>query len=157
LISILVNSTSWLIGYLLVPYNRYLRHPGDPFISSKTLSSTSNPTIGNHGTLAHSKLTSLISEDKASTEKDKESGGTTGSGGSESPKSAGGSESRLDALEKPRFDTSIMPDLPNGRPFKSEMTNGGTWNAANSPWKGALSVPTRDGKSRARSRDYLKQ
>jgi len=64
-----------------------------PFISSKTLSSASGSTLGNQNTLAHAKLTSLITEEKASHEKEKEAGGSGGSGGGESPKSAGGRES----------------------------------------------------------------
>lgn len=64
-------------------------------ISSKTLSSASGSTMtlgmGNQNTLAHAKLTSLISEEKASHEKDKDTG-AGGSGGGESPKSSGGRE-----------------------------------------------------------------
>jgi len=63
----------------------------NPFIRSKTLSSSSSSAGNHNGTLAHSKLTSLITEEKAMNEKDKESGGSAGSGG-DSPKSAGGSE-----------------------------------------------------------------
>jgi hypothetical protein len=47
--------------------------------------------MGNQNTLAHAKLTSLISEEKASHEKDKDTG-AGGNGGGESPKSSGGRE-----------------------------------------------------------------
>lgn len=118
--------------------------------------------MGNQNTLAHAKLTSLITEEKASHEKDKEargSGGSgSGSGGGESPKSAGGRESRASLGAWHALMNTRRTDLPNGKVGKSEMPGGGTWNtAASGLWKGALSAPSRDGKSRARSRDYLKQ
>ena len=107
-------------------------------------------TAGKTGTLAPSRLAALQDEDRASVKEEKE--------GSMSEGSEEGCESSL--TSSPGFRSLSASDRPkaNGSGSnKPAQTVSGRAMPDTSAWKSIGGVPPRDPKSRARSREYLKQ